>query len=211
MFDVYLQELLAWNKKFNLTAITKSEEIKIKHFEDSLALRQALRLTKQSVIDIGTGAGFPGIPLKIVCPEIKLTLLEATKKKTEFLKHIVSTLNLKGVDIVWGRAEDLAKDKRESFDLAVARAVANLNILSELCLPFVKVGGQFIAYKEDKVEAEVEVAANTIKTLGGELQEIKKVILPGSDIVRSLIIIKKVSPTPAKYPRRAGVANKNAL
>jgi 16S rRNA (guanine527-N7)-methyltransferase len=135
VFDLYLKELLEWNKKFNLTAITDPEEIRIKHFEDSLTLLQAIQLKDQSVIDVGTGAGFPGIPLKIVCPEIKLTLLEATKKKVEFLKHIVSILNLQEVEIIWGRAEEIIKRKRESFDLALSRAVAKLNVLCELCLP----------------------------------------------------------------------------
>lgn len=210
-FEAYLKELQEWNKKFNLTAITDTEDIRLKHFEDSLAIEQTIQLTDQSVIDIGTGAGFPGIPIKLAHPGIKLTLLEATRKKVDFLKHIVSLLNLNDVEIIWGRAEEVIKDHREAFDIALSRAVAKLNILSELSLPFVKVGGSFIAYKEEKVEEEVEEAKRSIKTLGGELKEIKKVKLPGSDIVRSLVIIKKIAPTPPEYPRRTAVVQKKPL
>ena len=211
MFDLYLKELLEWNKKFNLTAITDPKEIRIKHFEDSLTILQTIKLTNQSVIDVGTGAGFPGIPLKIVCPEIKLTLLEATQKKVEFLKHIVSVLSLQDVGIISGRAEEIAKGKRESFDIAVSRAVAKLKVLCEYCLPFVKIGGMFIAYKEKEIEKEVEEAQKAIQILGGRLKEIKKVQIPSSDIVRSLVIIEKMSPTPPRFPRRAGMAKKKPL
>ena len=209
--DLFLKELLAWNQKFNLTSITDPEEIRIRHFGDSLTLLQVIQLTDQSVIDVGTGAGFPGIPLKLACPEIKLTLLEAVQKKTEFLKHIVSALSLADVEIIWGRAEDVAKKKREKFDLAVSRAVAKLNVLSEYCLPLVKVGGHFIAYKEEKIEEEAEKSITAIKTLGGKIKDIKKVKLHGSEIVRSLVIIDKISSTPEKFPRRAGMAKKKPL
>lgn len=205
MFDIYLRELLEWNKKFNLTSITDPEEIRRKHFDDSLLLLQTIQLNNQSVIDVGTGAGFPGIPLKIACPKIKLTLLEATRKKIEFLKHLVSILDLKDVEIIWGRAEEVAKEKREVFDVAVSRAVAKLNVLCEYCLPFVKIGGMFVAYKEEKVEEEVKAAEKAIQILGGKLKEIKKFPL------RSLVIIEKVSKTPPKYPRRAGMAKKKPL
>jgi 16S rRNA (guanine527-N7)-methyltransferase len=211
MFEEYLKELLEWNKKFNLTSITNPEEIRLKHFEDSLSLLQATNLTNQNMIDIGAGAGFPGIPLKIKRPQIQLTLVEATCKKVEFLRHIVNKLGLKNVEIVWGRAEEIAKEKREQYDIAISRAVAKLNVLSELCLPFVKVGGIFIAYKEEKVEDEVKASENAIKLLGGKLKEIKKVTLPNSDIIRSLVIIEKISPTPEKYPRRPGMAKKRPL
>ena len=210
-FELYLNELLEWNKKFNLTAITDPEEIRIKHFEDSLSLLQAIELSDQSVIDIGAGAGFPGIPLKLVRPGLKLTLIEATHKKVRFLKHLLSALELAGVDVLWGRAEELIKDRRESFDIAVARAVAKLNVLTEWCLPYVKVGGLFIAYKEEKIEAEVAEAEHAIIKLGGHLKEINKVKLPGSDIIRSLVVIEKISPTPAPYPRRPGIAIKRPL
>ena len=211
MFDLYIKELLEWNQQFNLTTITDPKEIKIKHFEDSLAILQAVQLTNQSMIDVGTGAGFPGIPLKIKCPDIKLTLLEATKKKIEFLRYIVSKLKLESVKIICGRAEDIAKEQRGLFDIAVSRAVAKLNILCEYCLPFVKVGGLFVAYKEYQIEEEVNKAINAIQILGGKLLEIKKVRLPNSEIIRSLVIIEKVCPTPHKYPRRAGMAKKKPL
>jgi 16S rRNA (guanine527-N7)-methyltransferase len=211
LFNIYLNELLEWNLKFNLTAITDPEEIRLKHFEDSLSLLQTIQLSDQSVIDIGAGAGFPGVPLKIVCPGIKLTLVEATRKKVEFLNHLVSALDLKAVEVLWGRAEALVKDRRESFDIAVSRAVARLNVLCEYCLPFVKVGGRFIAYKEVKVEAEAGEAEPAIKKLGGILKEIKKVKLPNSDIVRSLVLVEKTSPTPTEYPRRVGMAKKRPL
>ena len=191
LFEIYLRELIEWNKKFNLTAITEPEEIRIKHFEDSLTLLQTIQLTNQLLIDIGAGAGFPGIPLKIACPGIKLTLVEATRKKAEFLRHIVSLLDLKDVEVLWGRAEELAKNRRESFDIAVSRAVAKLDVLSKWCLPFVKPGGLFIAYKGDKVEAEVREAEKSIKKMQGTLKEIKKVQLPDSEIVHSLIMIEK--------------------
>lgn len=211
MFELYIKELLEWNQQFNLTAITDPQEIRIKHFEDSLAILQTIQLTNQSVIDIGTGAGFPGLPLKIKCPDIKLTLLEATKKKVEFLRDIVSKLKLDKVKIICGRAEDIAKEQGGVYDLAVSRAVAKLSILCEYALPFVKVGGLFVAYKEDQVEDEVLEAAKAIEILGGKLKEIKKVKLPDSDIIRSLVIIEKILPTPHKYPRRAGMAKKKPL
>jgi 16S rRNA (guanine527-N7)-methyltransferase len=210
-FDIYLHELLEWNSKFNLTSITDPEEIRIRHFEDSLALLQVIKLTCQRVIDIGAGAGFPGIPLKIACPDIKLTLLEATRKKVDFLQHLIGKLDLLGVEIIWGRAEEVALVKRECFDLALARAVAPLNTLYELCLPFVNVGGQFIAYKEDRIEDEVHQGENALHLLGGELCKIAKAKIPNTDIPRSFVIIKKACATPAKYPRRPGMAKKNPL
>lgn len=211
LFEIYLKELLAWNQKFNLTSITDPGEIRLKHFEDSLALLQILKLTDESVVDVGTGAGFPGIPLKIVCPDIKLTLVEATRKKVEFLKHLVAKLQLKEVTVLWGRAEEIAKDRRGAFDLAVSRAVAKLNILGEYCLPFVKIGGRFIAYKEEEVEAEVTSAQKAIDRLGGKLKAIIKVKLPNSDLTRSLVLIEKIAPTPPAFPRRPGMAKKNPL
>lgn len=198
LFNLYLQELIEWNKKFNLTAITDPEEIRLKHFDDSLTILQTIKLTNESVVDIGTGAGFPGIPLKIACPEIKLTLIEATRKKTEFLKHIVARLDLKNVEIIWGRAEEISRQGkyRGKFALAVSRAAAKLDLLCKYCLPFVKQGGLFIAYKGDQVEDEVKATQNLIKALGGKLIEIKKVKLPDSEIIHSLVIIEKVAATP---------------
>ncbi|MFH1386710.1 MAG: 16S rRNA (guanine(527)-N(7))-methyltransferase RsmG [bacterium] len=210
-FNLYLQELVSWNEKFNLTAITKPEEIKEKHFSDSLLLLQALptlqtnKSTDYSLIDIGTGAGFPGIPLKLACPGLKLTLLDSNKKKVEFLDHMIRLLGLTETQAIWGRAEDFAKENRESFDLAASRAVADLAVLSELSLPLVKVGGVFVAYKEVAIEPELVKASEAIKLLGGKLREVKK--FPA----RSLVIIDKVSPTPVKFPRRVGMAKKRPL
>jgi len=205
LFDRYLQELLEWNKKFNLTAITNPEEIRKKHFEDSLLLLKVFPLVNQSVVDVGAGAGFPGIPLKIACPKIKLTLLEATRKKVEFLKHLIQILALEDTEAVWSRAEDYAHDHREVFELAVSRAVAKLNVLCEYCLPLVKVGGIFVAYKEVAVENEIEEAKKAMEILGGKLKEVKRFS------ERSLVIIDKVKETPPLYPRRAGMAKKRPL
>lgn len=188
LFSLYLHELSEWNKKFNLTAITDPAEIKLKHFADSLSLLDVYDLTTESVVDVGTGAGFPGIPLKIARPGIKLTLIEATRKKTEFLKHLVEVLGLKDVQVVWRRAEEY----RGHFDLAVARAVAKLDILAEYCLPLVKPGGLFIAYKGEKVDDETAAALKAIEKFGGEIKEIKIVKLPNSDIVRSLVLVEKL-------------------
>ena len=210
-FSLYLDELSSWNKKFNLTAITKEEEITAKHFIDSLTLTEAVSLSDQDLIDIGSGAGFPGIPLKIVFPDLKLTLIDSVKKKVDFQNHIITLLKLKDTKAVWGRAEDLAKDLRESFDIAASRAVAKLRELLEYSLPFVKVGGLFVAMKEEKIEDEVDGSANALKTLGGRIKEIKKIALPETNIVRSLVIIEKIEKTPTKYPRRAGMAGKRPL
>ena len=204
-FEIYLKELIEWNKKFNLTSITDPGAIRLKHFTDSLLLLQVLELTGQSVVDVGTGAGFPGVPLKLTCPEIKLTLIEATRKKVEFLNHLIKTLGLTEATAVWGRAEDYAAAHRESFDLALARAVAELNVLAEYCLPLVRVGGVFVAYKQVEVEAEALAAGAALKRLGGRLREIRK--FPQ----RSLVVIDKVGPTPAGYPRPTGIAKKKPL
>ncbi len=214
LFEIYLKELIEWNKKFNLTAITDPEEIKIKHFEDSLSISQSLNLSTQSVVDIGSGAGFPGIPLKLKCPDIKLTLIEAKEKKVTFLKHIVSVLRLENVEILWGRSEELLKQKpklREHFDIALARAIAELPVLVEYALPFIKIGGIFIAMKSQGVEAEVKTAEKAIKALGGRLKNIQEVKLPSLEIPRALVVIEKVSATPSKFPRRPGVAKKKPL
>ncbi|NQT28929.1 MAG: 16S rRNA (guanine(527)-N(7))-methyltransferase RsmG [Candidatus Saganbacteria bacterium] len=192
VFDVYLEELLKWNKKFNLTAITDPQEIKIKHFEDSLTILQAIKLTNQSVVDIGSGAGFPGIPLKIVCPEIKLTLIEATRKKVEFLKHVVSVLGLKNIEIIWGRAEELNKQAKykEKFDVALARAVAKLDKLIGYCVPFLKPGGIFIAQKGPDIDEELKTAQKDLEKYGGSIKEVKNFRLSNKD-QRKLIVIRK--------------------
>lgn len=185
LFDIYLKELVEWNKKFNLTAITDPAEVKKRHFDESLALLKAVHLPKnQAIVDIGPGAGFPGIPIKIARPDLKLTLIEATRKKVTFLNHIVKTLGLKDVEVIWGRAEDVAKNKKGQFDLAVARAVAELKVLAGYCLPFVKVGGLFVAYKGAKAQSELQAAKQTLEKLGGELVEITQ--------NPTMIIIKKI-------------------
>ncbi|MBU0629318.1 MAG: 16S rRNA (guanine(527)-N(7))-methyltransferase RsmG [Candidatus Margulisbacteria bacterium] len=205
LFNIYLHELIEWNNKFNLTSITDPEEIRKKHFEDSLLLLRSLELKQGSLVDIGAGAGFPGIPLKIICPNIHLTLVEATKKKTEFLAHLAARLGLKNVEVVWGRAEEVLSTRREQFDLAVARAVAELNTLAEYCLPFVKIGGLFVAYKELAIEPEIERAGASIKRLGGLVNRVDKYDS------RSLVFIDKIAPTPADFPRRSGMAKKRPL
>jgi 16S rRNA (guanine527-N7)-methyltransferase len=201
IFNLYLEELVKWNEKFNLTSITDPKDIRIKHFKDSLSIDQAIKLTNQRVADVGSGAGFPSIPLKIVYPNISLTIIEATAKKVKFLKHLVKVLELKDVEVIWGRAEEIGREKREEFDLVVARAVAKLNLLAEICLPLVKVGGVFVAQKADDCSQEVAEAKNSISLLGGTLVEIKKITLPDLNIIRSLIIINKVKQTLSKYPR----------
>ena len=164
-----------------------------------------MKLTEESVVDVGAGAGFPGLPLKLACPGISLTLIDSVKKKVEFINHIINCLELKGTKAVWTRAEDFAREKRESFDLAVTRAVAELNVISEYCLPLVRVGGRFVAWKETAVEDEVDRASNAIQLLGGRLDAVRK--FPG----RALVIIEKTAPTPARFPRRAGMAKKRPL
>jgi len=188
LFKLYLDELLEWNKKFNLTAVADPAEIKTRHFEDSLSVLKVIDLSHQSVLDIGPGAGFPGLPLKIVRPHIKLTLLESTRKKCDFLKHLVQKLNLKEVEVVWGRAPEWKSPQK--FQVVLARAVAKLPELVEWCLPYVKPGGVFIALKQDRVEEEVNEALKNIKKMGGRLKEIKKVRV--GEITRSLVVIDKV-------------------
>ena len=210
-FEIYLNELKDWNNKFNLTSITTDEDIRLKHFDDSLSLSKAYDFSQvaPSLIDIGTGAGFPGIPLKIKFPNIKLTLVDSVKKKTEFLKHIADILQLRDVEVIWGRAEDIAKEKRETFDVATCRALADLRIAAELCLPFVKVGGVFIAMKAESVEEEIKNAQNAFSILGGSIEKTVGVNIGGMN--RNLIVVKKATQSPEKYPRRAGMPEKRPL
>ena len=189
LFNLYLTELLEWNKKFNLTAVTDPEEIRVRHFEDSLSVLQAIDLVEEKVVDIGAGAGFPGIPLKIVRPRIKLTLIEATRKKVEFLKHLITVLALTEVEVVWGRAEEL-KEYHGKYEVAVSRAVAKLPLLVKYGLPFLKAKGIFIAMKQDAVEEEIEDARKNLSQYKGKIKEIKKVKV--GDLVRSLVIIEKI-------------------
>lgn len=220
-FLTYYEMLVEKNKVMNLTAITDFDEVMKKHFIDSLSLVKVCDLTGNfSVIDIGTGAGFPGIPLKIVFPDLRLTLLDSLNKRVGFLREVIERLNLHEAEAVHGRAEDFARpgQLRETFDFCVSRAVANLSVLSEYCLPYVKVGGKFISYKSEKVMAESEnsrteiaEAEHAISVLGGKLTEQIGFTLPSSDIYRNLIVIEKSRPTPKQYPRKAGTASKKPI
>lgn len=213
-FIKYHEILVEWNSFMNLTGITEYEEVVQKHFVDSLALCKAVDVSKaESLIDIGTGAGFPGIPLKIAYPHLKVTLLDSLQKRIKFLNEVAAQLGLQDVETIHGRAEDFAKPsmKRESYDLCVSRAVANLASLSEYCLPYVNLGGYFIPYKSGKVEEELETSKKAVFLLGGKIEEEVKFYLPDSDISRSLIKIKKVSATPKKYPRKSGMATKEPI
>jgi len=203
-----------WNEQINLTAITDYEEVQLKHFLDSLSVTLARKPTKgDSVIDVGTGVGIPGIPLKVAFPDIKLVLLEATAKKVSFLHHIIQKLGLSDVEIIVGRAEEVAHvpGYREHFSLVLSRAVAPLPTLVELTLPFCAVGGSFIAQKKGNVDDEVRHAESAIGRLGGRLRAVKRIELEEFTDERCLIIIDKIAPTPEKYPRRPGVPGKRPL
>ena len=211
--EAYYRELAAWNEKFNLTAMTGYDDVQIKHFLDSLMCLRVVHCAAASVIDVGTGAGFPGIPLKIVCPSLRLTLLESVRKKAEFLKHVAGMLALDNVKVVWGRAEDVGRDPahRAKYDYALARAVADLPVLTEYALPFCKVGGTFLAQKGANIADELGRAQRAMDTLGGRLRDVVAYDLPGLDQPRHLVVVAKVAPTPKAYPRRAGLPTKQPL
>lgn len=212
-FMAYLALLLEWNEKMNLTAITEEQEVVRKHFADSLSLCPAIGASALTVIDVGTGAGFPGLPLKIARPEIRLTLLDSLQKRIGFLEEVVTRLGLENVACVHSRAEDGGQNPayREQFDLCVSRAVAALPVLLEYCLPFVKAGGTFVALKGPDAGAEAEESQAALEKLGGRLAEIRDVSIPGTDLAHKLVIIEKTAPTPPQYPRKAGKISKKPL
>ncbi|MBP5151993.1 MAG: 16S rRNA (guanine(527)-N(7))-methyltransferase RsmG [Lachnospiraceae bacterium] len=215
----YYKLLVEWNEKINLTAITDFDEVCLKHFADSVSLIRMFSsseelnsfLSGKTLADIGTGAGFPGIPLKILCPDLKVTLFDSLDKRIRFLDTVIGCLNLEGIEAVHGRAEDLARnDYRESFDISTARAVAALPVLCEYCLPFVKTGGLFIAYKSD-VSEELNSSAKALEVLGGKIVQRETFTLPESDISRTILFFEKVKSTPDTYPRKAGKPSKQPL
>jgi 16S rRNA (guanine527-N7)-methyltransferase len=210
----YEKELLEWNQKFNLTAIRDAESIRTKHFLDSFSCVQAWKGSAPSqLIDVGTGAGFPGIPLKILYPNLKLTLVESVGKKAMFCQHIVRVLGLEHVEVIQARAEDLGQDPthREKYDWAIARAVANLNVLSEYLIPLVKIGGAVLAQKGESGPAEAQSAEEAMRLLGGKLKQLIPVTLPGVADERYLVIVEKVAATPPRYPRKPGIPMKQPL
>lgn len=211
-FYSYMNLLIEWNEKINLTAIIEPEEIIQKHFVDSLTISKYVG-DNDSIIDVGTGAGFPGIPLKIAKESTNITLLDALNKRLNFLNEVINQNDLKNIQTIHFRAEEVGKNKtyREKFDVATSRAVAALNILAEYMLPLVKVGGKCICMKGSNVAEEIENSKNAIKILGGEIEKIEEFKLPNSDINRTIVIIKKVKETPVKYPRKAGTPAKEPL
>lgn len=220
-FDKYYELLIKWNEVMNLTAITDFDDVCKLHFVDSISAVQYFDFSDKeySLIDIGTGAGFPGIPLKIVFPNLHITLFDSLNKRLKFLDEVIDTLGLNesgSIVTLHGRAEDYASSKskdslRESFDLVVSRAVANMSTLCEYCLPYVKVGGNFIAYKSEKASDELQKAKGAIHLLGGKLISSDEFLLPNTDINRTICIVNKIEPTSKKYPRKAGVPSKEPL
>jgi 16S rRNA (guanine527-N7)-methyltransferase len=217
-FELYYQELIEWNRKINLTAITDYSSVQVKHFLDSLTITLALpgeevERPDFNIVDIGTGAGFPGLPLKILFPQPRLVLIEPTTKKTAFLHHLIHKLELENVEVLNSRAEEAAHLPlyREQFSLVLSRAVALLPILVELTLPFCRIGGRFVAQKKGKLDREIDRAEKAIATLGGKLDQIKKIELDEFYDVRYLVIIDKMYPTPIKYPRRPGMPRRRPI
>lgn len=213
-FDKYYELLTEWNKVMNLTSITEYDAVYEKHFVDSLAVVRAIDMQSiETVIDIGTGAGFPGLPLKIVFPHLKVTLLDSLNKRINFLNTVIQELGMNNVVALHGRAEDYARQKeyREKFDLCVSRAVAKLSILSEYCIPYIRVGGILISYKSGNIDEEIAQSKNAIKALGGKIENTVKFQLPGTEIGRSFVKIEKIKNTAKKYPRKAGVPGKEPL
>ncbi|MBE5968762.1 MAG: 16S rRNA (guanine(527)-N(7))-methyltransferase RsmG [Lachnospiraceae bacterium] len=212
-FIRYYEMLIEKNKVMNLTAITDFDEVFNKHFLDSLAINKVYDISKvQSLIDIGSGAGFPGLPIKIAFPHIRVVLLDSLNKRIDFLKTVIDELGLTNIECVHGRAEDFARDEsfREKFDLSLSRAVANLRVLLEYDVPFVKVGGNFVSYKAADVQAEIEESKNAMNEMGVSLIE-KELLIPGTELKRKFLIFNKTKNTNEKYPRKAGVPQKKPL
>ena len=218
-FEKYYELLIEKNKVMNLTAITDKEDVIVKHFIDSIALipyllDKGININNElKIIDIGTGAGFPGLPLKIMMPDVKFTLLDSLNKRVSFLNEVIDELKLKDIEALHGRAEDYASDNnyREKYDICVSRAVANLSTLSEYCIPFVKEDGFFISYKAGESEEEINNSKNAIKILGGKINKVEEFVLPGTDASRVFVFIRKQELTDKKYPRKAGVPAKKPL
>ena len=213
-FIKFYEMLVEWNKVMNLTGITEYDEVVMKHFVDSLSIVKVNGFDNvTSIIDVGTGAGFPGIPLKIVFPEIKITLLDSLNKRIKFLNAVIDELELENIETIHGRAEDFGQDAkyREKYDYCVSRAVANAATLSEYCLPFVKVGGAFIPYKSGKIDEELEQGTKAIESLGGSIADVIRFELTGADADRSLVVIDKIAKTAKKYPRKAGMPSKEPI
>lgn len=213
-FNHFFELLVTWNKHMNLTGIVEYEDVLSKHFFDSLTCIKGLENWEdKKVIDVGTGAGFPGVPMKIANPSIKITLLDSLSKRINFLDAVVDALDLEHVELIHGRAEDYGQNEayRETYDVAISRAVADLSVLSEYVLPFIKIGGAFVAQKSIGAKEEIESSKHAIEILGGKIRDIIEVKVPGIDIVHALVIIEKVEATPAKYPRKAGKPTKKPL
>jgi 16S rRNA (guanine527-N7)-methyltransferase len=214
LLHTYMKELDVWNERFNLTAIHEPDKIRVKHFLDSFSPLLVMKGTPtRRLIDVGTGAGFPGIPLKIILPETEVVLVDSVAKKTDFCRHIIAVLNLKGIQVIHDRVERLGRleEYREKFDWAVARAVARMSTLSEYLLPLVKVGGKMLAMKGDQGPSEAQEALPALGLLGGDLQQVRKLILPGVTEDRYLITVSKKASTPEKYPRKSGIPAKRPL
>jgi 16S rRNA (guanine527-N7)-methyltransferase len=211
-FYKYMNLIIEWNEKINLTAIIEPKEIAIKHFQDSLTIMQYIN-DNSSIVDVGTGAGFPGIPLKIANKTLNITLLDSLNKRINFLNEVIEELELKKINAIHSRAEEFAKNKkyRESFDIATSRAVANLSVLAEYMLPMVKVGGMCICMKGPEIDEEIETSKKAIKVLGGKIKKVNKFNLPETDLKRSIVIIEKIEKTPKQYPRKAGTPSKNPI
>jgi len=213
-FETFYELLVEWNKAMNLTNITEYDDVMVKHYLDSINVAKAFNLKEVvKVLDVGTGAGFPGIPLKIILPHLSVTLMDALNKRVQFMNEVIDRLDLEQIDAIHSRAEILAQDLvfRSRYDLVVSRAVSQLATLSEYCLPFVKIGGYFIAYKSVDTEDEINEAKNAISILGGQIEKVSDYEVPESDFSRRYVIFKKIKDSPSKYPRKAGTPSKKPL